>query len=150
MRPLTPSPACSLRQSSSNQRANGNTGRGDSKDDANEFWQHRERSGQPLRGTSCREKGERSLGLDSIGTAAATMTRAPFKMPAPPAPATALPAMNMREDVAAPQIKDPTTNIMKAPMKISFEAMTQRLSSGRWCHIRTHLGVVEFIHLSKQ
>lgn len=44
---------------------------------------------------------------------------APFIMPAPPHPATALPTMNMAEDVDAPQMTEPNPKTIKAPMKMS-------------------------------
>ena len=60
------------------------------------------------------------LGRASIGAAAEMIMKAPFRIPAPPHPATARPAMNIIEDWAAPQIKDPTMKTKKAKMKITF------------------------------
>ena len=55
-----------------------------------------------------------------MGAAAAIMTKAPFKIPAPPHPATALPRINIIEDCAAPQIIDPAMKTKKAPMKMNL------------------------------
>lgn len=56
-----------------------------------------------------------------MGAAAAIMTKAPFNIPAPPHPATALPRINIIEDCAAPQISDPVMKTKKALMKMSFK-----------------------------
>lgn len=52
------------------------------------------------------------------GTAPATMVRAPFIKPDMPNPATALPMINMFEEVATPLIKDPTSNRAKNDKKV--------------------------------
>ena len=65
--------------------------------------------------------GNDLLGRDSIGVAAATMTNAPFKIPAPPHPASALPSINIIDDCAAPQTKDPATKMRKAEMNMFWE-----------------------------
>lgn len=49
------------------------------------------------------------------------MVNPPLRMPAPPAPEIALPMMNITEDCAAPQMRDPASNITKALMKVIWE-----------------------------
>lgn len=49
------------------------------------------------------------------------MVNPPFKMPAPPAPEIALPMMNITEDCATPQMRDPASKITNAPMKTVWE-----------------------------
>jgi hypothetical protein len=44
------------------------------------------------------------------GTKLAMMVRAPFIIPAPPSPETALPMINMVEDVATPHRREPSSN----------------------------------------
>jgi hypothetical protein len=46
------------------------------------------------------------------------VVNAPLRIPAPPHPAIALPAINIVEAVAAPQMRDPTSNRRKALMKV--------------------------------
>ena len=52
-------------------------------------------------------------GLLGMGTDAATIVKAPFCIPDPPIPATARPTINILEDVAIAQIRDPTSNMKK-------------------------------------
>jgi hypothetical protein len=46
------------------------------------------------------------------------MVNAPLRIPAPPHPAIALQTMNMKENLATPQMRDPTSKRRKALMKI--------------------------------
>lgn len=57
-------------------------------------------------------------GRFSRGAEADMIVSAPLRMPAPPHPATALPTMNMAEDVDTPQIREPNSKITSAPMKV--------------------------------
>jgi hypothetical protein len=47
------------------------------------------------------------------GTKLVMMVRQPFRFPAAPSPETALPAINMVEDVATPQSREPNSNKAK-------------------------------------
>src|SRR5580700_3767821 len=51
------------------------------------------------------------------GSTAEMMVRAPFPIPDEPAPAMALPTMNMGDETAAPQMTDPTSKIKKKTRK---------------------------------
>jgi hypothetical protein len=48
------------------------------------------------------------------------MTRAPFMIPELPIPATALPTINILEDVATPHIRDPNSNVIKNPRNTNY------------------------------
>lgn len=61
------------------------------------------------------------LGRASRGAAAAMMVNPPFRIPAPPAPEIALPTINIAEDCADPQMRDPASKITNALMKIIWE-----------------------------
>lgn len=56
------------------------------------------------------------------GNTAAMMVKAPFEMPEDPAPAIALPAMNMDDDWAAPHSRDPTSKRKKKARKDHWTA----------------------------
>lgn len=61
------------------------------------------------------------------------MINAPEKMPAPPTPAIALPAIKTEEELAAPQIKEPTSKMMMATRKVHLtEKMLYSLPKGSW------------------
>lgn len=47
------------------------------------------------------------------------ITKAPFMTPAPPHPATALPSINITEEVDAAQRSDPNWNIPTAPRNMN-------------------------------
>jgi hypothetical protein len=53
----------------------------------------------------------------------AIMASAPVKIPAPPSPAMALPTMNMSDDVAAPQMADPTSNSTQKTAKDHWKSI---------------------------
>jgi hypothetical protein len=57
-------------------------------------------------------------GRFSRGRAAAMIERAPFNKPADPRPATALPIMNMFDEVATPQISEPSSKRAKNQRKV--------------------------------
>jgi hypothetical protein len=59
-----------------------------------------------------------TLGLLAIGTHPAMMVKAPFRIPEVPMPATARPTINIFEEVATPQIKEPNSNMAKKAMKV--------------------------------
>jgi hypothetical protein len=46
------------------------------------------------------------------------MVKAPFRIPAVPIPATARPTINIFEEVARPQIKEPISKMPKNAMKV--------------------------------
>lgn len=46
------------------------------------------------------------------------MVRAPLNSPDEPSPATVRPAINMEEELARPQIKDPASNRIKKKMYV--------------------------------
>jgi hypothetical protein len=58
------------------------------------------------------------LGLFAIGTHPAIMVKAPFKIPEVPIPATARPIINILEEVATPQIREPNSKTAKNAMKV--------------------------------
>ena len=63
--------------------------------------------------------------------AAATMVNAPLRIPAPPHPAIALPMMNIAEDLATPQMRDPASKRRKALMKVILkQSISEDLLSG--------------------
>jgi hypothetical protein len=66
------------------------------------------------------------LGLFSIGATSAIIVKAPFVIPDPPIPATALPTMNIFDDVATPHKREPSSNIPKK-------------------HINTHLAYISLM-----
>lgn len=55
----------------------------------------------------------RALACFLTGKTHEIMVKAPVPMPEAPAPAIALPTMNMREDVAAPAMTEPSSNMRK-------------------------------------
>lgn len=56
------------------------------------------------------------LGLFAIGTPPARIVKAPFIIPEDPAPAIARPTINILEEFATPQSKDPSS---KMPKKVT-------------------------------
>jgi hypothetical protein len=52
------------------------------------------------------------------GALACTMLYPPFSIPEPPIPAIALPMINIFEDVAAPQMTDPSSKMPKKLRKV--------------------------------
>jgi hypothetical protein len=60
------------------------------------------------------------LGLFAIGTHPAIMVKAPFKIPEVPIPATARPIINILEEMAMPQIKEPNSKMAKKAMKVHY------------------------------
>jgi hypothetical protein len=61
------------------------------------------------------------VGLFLIGTAPARIFNAPFSMPDDPIPAIARPTMSILEELATPQIKEPTSNMLKKERNILFD-----------------------------
>jgi hypothetical protein len=57
-------------------------------------------------------------GLFAMGTHPAIIVNAPFKIPEVPIPATARPIINILEEVATPQIKEPNSKMAKKDMKV--------------------------------
>lgn len=61
------------------------------------------------------------------------MINAPEKMPAPPTPAIALPAIKTAEELAAPQINEPISKIMMVTRKVHLtDRMLYSLPNGSW------------------
>jgi hypothetical protein len=61
------------------------------------------------------------------------MINAPEKMPAPPTPAMALPAIKTAEELAAPQINEPISKMMMLTRKVYLtERMLYSLPKGSW------------------
>ena len=58
------------------------------------------------------------LGLLDIGTHPEMMVRAPFKIPEVPIPATALPTINIFDDVETAQSKEPSSKTAKKPINV--------------------------------
>lgn len=54
------------------------------------------------------------------GAAPATMVKAPFIKPDMPSPATALPMINIVEEVETPHIRDPSSNKAKNAKKVNW------------------------------
>jgi hypothetical protein len=63
------------------------------------------------------ERGFFIPGLFSIGKQSAIIVKAPFIIPDPPIPATALPTINMFDEVATPHKREPSSNIAKNIIK---------------------------------
>jgi hypothetical protein len=59
--------------------------------------------------------------LFSMGMHTAIIVNPPFTMPAPPIPATALPIMNILDDVATPQMSEPNSKRAKKKMKVNVK-----------------------------
>ena len=72
------------------------------------------------------------------GTDPAMMVNDPFIKPDVPMPATALPTINMVEDVAAPQISEPISNMAKKPRNDHY-----------WSVSKSNHGLLE-VHYSRQ
>jgi hypothetical protein len=66
-----------------------------------------------------------SRGLWCIGVAKDTIEKAPKIIPAPPAPATARPLMNMFEFTAVAQNKEPSSNRAKKPKKLHWQRVRE-------------------------
>jgi hypothetical protein len=59
----------------------------------------------------------------SIGMHLATIVKPPFTMPDPPMPATALPTMNIFDEVATPDRREPSSNRPRKAMKQILEEL---------------------------
>ena len=59
--------------------------------------------------------------LFSSGTQAAMIVRAPFIIPDAPIPATALPTINIFDEVATPQSNDPNSKSARKEIKVYFD-----------------------------
>lgn len=59
----------------------------------------------------------RNWACSLTGSTAEMMVIAPFPIPDEPAPAMALPTINMGDETAAPQMTDPSSNIKKKTRK---------------------------------
>jgi hypothetical protein len=57
-------------------------------------------------------------GLFAIGTHWAMIVKAPFRMPEVPIPAMARPTISIFEEVAMPQIREPSSKIAKNARKV--------------------------------
>jgi hypothetical protein len=60
------------------------------------------------------------LGLLSIGMHAAMIVRPPLIMPAPPIPAIALPTMNIFDEIATPEMREPTSKRAKKDRNVFY------------------------------
>lgn len=60
------------------------------------------------------------LGLFCIGTHSAMISIEPFSMPEVPKPATTLPPINMLEEFATPQIREPISKMMKKVRNVHY------------------------------
>jgi hypothetical protein len=77
-----------------------------------------------------------NLACSRGGRTAEMMVKAPFDMPEEPAPAMALPTMNMGEDWAAPQMREPTSKIKKKARKdhwTEYVCVRRLVSNVGWC-----------------
>ena len=81
------------------------------------------------------------------GTAPAMMVRAPFIKPDMPKPATALPMINMVEEVDTPHIREPSSNKAKNDKNVYCEVRQYRVGSIAR-HVTTNLVVEIGIQLS--
>lgn len=61
----------------------------------------------------------------SIGMHLATIVKPPFTMPDPPMPATALPTINIFDEVATPDRRDPSSKTPRKTMKQIVEELSQ-------------------------
>jgi hypothetical protein len=68
-------------------------------------------------------------GLLCIGTAPATIVRAPLDIPEDPIPAIARPTMSIFDEVATPQIKEPSSKTAKKPRNTHFTGISRPLRS---------------------
>jgi hypothetical protein len=59
----------------------------------------------------------------------ATIVKPPFTMPDPPIPATALPTMNIFEEVATPEMREPSSKRPKKTIKQIVEGLSQRFDA---------------------
>jgi hypothetical protein len=59
------------------------------------------------------------------------MIKHPFSRPAPPIPATTLPAINVLDDLAVAQTTEPTSNITRQDVKTHWMAGYFRIHVGR-------------------
>jgi hypothetical protein len=60
-------------------------------------------------------------GLFSNGTDALMIVKAPLINPEPPRPATALPTINILEETATPQRREPSSKTAKKLRKVTFD-----------------------------
>lgn len=89
-----------------------------------------------------------SPGCFCDGTQEFKMVRAPFIRPEPPIPATARPTINIFEDVATPQSKEPSSKIKRQTRKDHCKMMSNSHTQGVCSAI--HLGVEARIDLARQ
>ncbi len=66
----------------------------------------------------------------SIGMHLAMIVKLPFTMPDPPMPATALPTINIFDEVATPDRREPSSNRPRKTMKEIFEELSQNVDVG--------------------
>ena len=62
--------------------------------------------------------GVDALGLRDMGTHPEMMVKAPFKMPAVPNPAMALPPINILDELEMAQIREPISKTKKKPINV--------------------------------
>jgi hypothetical protein len=72
--------------------------------------------------------GELIHGLLCIGTAPATIVKAPLAMPDDPIPAIARPTMSILDGVATPHIKEPSSKTAKKPRNTHYTESADHLN----------------------
>ncbi len=82
--------------------------------------------------------GQYVLGALCRGTQAVTMTREPFMIPELPIPATALPTINILEDVAIPHNSDPSSNVTKNPRNTNCRTQSSLATHTERHSVRKH------------
>lgn len=75
----------------------------------------------------------------SIGMHLAIIVKPPLTMPDPPIPATALPTMNIFDEVATPQRSEPSSKRAKKTIKQILKGVSQNFNLRRRV---SHLGVI--------
>ena len=76
---------------------------------------------------SARTKKGAILPRFSIGMHLATIVKPPFTMPDPPMPATALPTINIFDEVATPDRREPSSNRPRNTMKQILVELSQNV-----------------------
>lgn len=90
------------------------------------------------------------LGRFCSGTAPAMIVIPPFIMPEAPQPAIARPPISMAEELATPQIREPSSKIPKKMKKVHYCLSVCIHSRSRILLPMTHLCAEEGIHLSSK
>ena len=86
-----------------------------------------------------------------MGTHSAMIVKAPFWMPEVPIPATARPTINIFEDVATPQSKEPNSKTPKKARKVHYTGWVNVI--GQCFHnadVSANLGVEVHVQIARQ